>query len=145
MQNFLAQRTIKTQGVFYDPAAEGQVSFVDVRDIAAVAVATLTQDGHAGKAYDLTGPEPLANADVAAILTTVTGKPVRYVPISDDDLRQAMRGAGATEWHIEGVVELAQIQRGGYTAEVASDIEQVTGRAPIAFAQFVRDHIDLFR
>src|SRR5215469_6669712 len=63
MQNFATYNaaTINTQNAFYGVQGDGKVSHIDLRDIAAIAVKTLTEDGHEGKAYTLTGPEALTN------------------------------------------------------------------------------------
>src|SRR5205085_3355217 len=60
MQNFLGQASIKSQGAFYDSSGDARASHVDVRDIAATAVAALTESGHEGKVYDITGPRALS-------------------------------------------------------------------------------------
>jgi uncharacterized protein YbjT (DUF2867 family) len=84
MQNFVNfySPTIKNKNAIYLPAEDAKVSFVDVRDIAAVAVKTLTEDGnnrHNGKAYTITGPEALSYYQVAEILSNATGKKINYV------------------------------------------------------------------
>src|SRR5262249_1549202 len=71
MQNMVNYNapTINTQNAFYGSEGDGQVSQIDIRDVAAVAVKVLTEDGHVGKAYSLTGPEALTNAQVGQILS----------------------------------------------------------------------------
>ncbi|WP_422775317.1 NmrA family NAD(P)-binding protein, partial [Pseudomonas aeruginosa] len=71
------------QGQIALPAGDSRTSFIDVRDIAASAIAALTSTAFDGKAFNLTGPEALSYADAAAILSEVTGKPVRYAATSD--------------------------------------------------------------
>jgi uncharacterized protein YbjT (DUF2867 family) len=81
-QNLLRSAgTIKDHGAFYRPVRDARQSLVDVRDIADVAVAALTGSGHEGRIYEITGPEALSCHDVAAMLTAVLGKPVRYVDV----------------------------------------------------------------
>jgi len=86
MQNFVNfySHFIKTQGAFYVPAGDAKVSFVDVRDIAAVAVRALTSNGgkHEGKAYNITGGEALSYGQAAEILSKQLGKKVNYVNVS---------------------------------------------------------------
>ena len=74
------------------PIGDARVSVVDVRDNAAAAAAALTEDGHAGRTYTLTGPEALTHADMAAALSAATGSPIAFVDASEDDLRHAMGG-----------------------------------------------------
>ncbi|HEY1024322.1 MAG TPA: SDR family oxidoreductase [Sphingobacteriaceae bacterium] len=96
MQNFSnhASYTIRSQNAFYQPAGDGKINSIDTRDIAAVAAKALTENGHEGKAYTLTGPEPLSNARVAEILSSVTGREIKYIDIPEDQARRAMREAG---------------------------------------------------
>jgi uncharacterized protein YbjT (DUF2867 family) len=76
--NTIHREDIKVRGELLLPAGNGKTSFIDVRDIAAVAVRTLIEDGHQGRAYHLTGAEALTYYEVADIFTSVLGKRVRY-------------------------------------------------------------------
>jgi len=78
MQNFViySSPTINTQNAFYGVQGDGKVSHIDIRDIAAVAVKALTEDGHEGKAYTLTGREALSNARCAEILSEEIGREI---------------------------------------------------------------------
>ncbi len=147
MQNYYntSARTIKTQSTFYKPMGDAKVSWVDVRDIAAVAVAALTQGGHEGKAYDVTGSEALSNAQIAEILSTVVGKKINYVDISEDKASQGMKAAGMPEVLVDAFMELNRIAKAGHALDVSPVVEQVTGKKPISFEQFARDYIDAFR
>jgi uncharacterized protein YbjT (DUF2867 family) len=140
MQNYatLSAEGIRRTGAIYEPAADAATSFVDVRDIAAVAVKALTEPGHAGKAYTLTGPQALDRNAVARLLSEASGKTITYVPVDDAALRSAM--AAAPPVMIELMSSLFARIRAGQTALVAPDIPQVLGRAAISFAQFARDY-----
>src|SRR5262245_16893538 len=89
--------TIKSQGAFYQSAADARISHIDARDIGAVAARVLTSTGHEGKAYTLTGPEPLGYVDIAATLTRILGRTISYVPISDAEYKQGAMAAGTPE------------------------------------------------
>ena len=142
--NFFAG-TIKTQGAFYLPTGEARISHVDVRDIAAVAAKALTGPGHEGKAYDISGPEALTYQEVADTIGRALGRTVRYVPVSDEDGRQGMRAAGIPGFYVELLIDLYGHYRGGGADRVSPAVQQVTGRPPRSFEQFVRDHLDRFR
>ena len=145
-QNMLwSAGTIKNQGAFYLPLKEGCQSLVDVRDIAAVALKALTDEGHAGQTYELTGPESLSYHDVAAILTRVLGKPVRYVDVPPEAARESMIQAGSPEWNARAVVELLVTFATGSAARRTDVIERLTGHRPISFEQFATDHAAAFR
>jgi uncharacterized protein YbjT (DUF2867 family) len=108
MQNFVNYHapTINTQGVFYGSQADGKVSHIDIRDIAAVAVKVLTGDGHEGKAYTLTGREALSNARIAEILSDGTGREIRYVDLPPEQFKQALLAAGTPEWSADALIDL---------------------------------------
>ncbi|TLX86036.1 MAG: SDR family oxidoreductase [Thaumarchaeota archaeon] len=149
MQNFVNffSQSIKEQDAFYLPAEDGKVSFVDVRDIASVAVQVLTKnnDGrHNGKAYVITGPEAISYGDVARILSEQLRKKISYVNISEDDARKGMKGTGGDDWTINYLMELFNIIRMGYLSEVSSVTEEVTGRSAISLSQFAKDYSGAF-
>jgi uncharacterized protein YbjT (DUF2867 family) len=124
--------SIDASGNFYVDAGEARLSMVDTRDVAAVAAVVLTVPGHAGAHYDVTGPEALSYADVAAKLTAATGRRITYVDAPDDTVRQGLLGAGLTEWFANALVGLYQDYRrsgtGGYAAQVTDTVERLTGR-----------------
>jgi uncharacterized protein YbjT (DUF2867 family) len=131
---------IAKEGRFFAPAGEARVSVVDVRDIAAVAVAALTEEGHAGKTYDVTGPEALSHEDMATQLTKTLGKQVDYVDISEKTLREALAGFGMPEWQAEGLIEDYAHYHRGEAAGVSSAVKDVTGKAARSFAEFAKDY-----
>lgn len=145
MQNFLGLDTIKTQGAFYDSSADAKASHIDARDISSTAAALLTKGDHENQAFTLTGPEALSNFEIADILSSITGKPITFVPVSDDDVRKAMQAAGLPAWMIESLVELYQLKRANETSAVSPAVEQITGKPAIPFAQFAKDHVDAFK
>lgn len=146
MQNSLAHAaTIKSQGAFYAPLSNAKVSYVDARDVAAVALAALTEDGHAGKAYEITGPEALSNFDMAHVFSTVLGKEVKYVDVPVEAARGAMLGSGMEAWLADALIELFDVYKDGGEEHVTGVVREVTGREPITFAGFVRDYAGAFR
>ena len=150
MQNFVNfySHYIKTQGAFYVPAGDAKVSFVDVRDIAAIAVQcliTTNESQHTSKAYDITGGEALSYGQAAEILSKEIGKKVNYINISPEDARKGMKGAGMDEWTINSMIELFEITREGYASTISPTVEQITGNKPISFGQFVKDYAGAFK
>jgi uncharacterized protein YbjT (DUF2867 family) len=137
--------SIKAAGGVFLPAADGRVSFVDTRDIGAVVTAALIEDWHNGREYTLTGPEALDHAEACAILSEAAGREIRYVPVSNDDMRGALRQQGMPEVGIEGLVELYGLVRDGSCEVVSDDIATVLGRPPISLAQYAADHAELLR
>lgn len=131
MQNFfMSAPTIKDHGAFYLPLGENSpISWVDARDIAAVAAAALTGAGHEGKAYPVTGPAAVTAEQIALAMTARFGKPVRYVAVSNDDAKAAMLEAGMPEPLADAMVELYALAPPGYLGEVADAVSAVA-RAP---------------
>lgn len=147
MQNYLNAfgGSIRSKGLFEMPQGRGAVSCIDVRDIAAVAVAALMDPCHRERSYELTGPEPLANDDVAEILSEVVHRPIRYVDISERQARDAMLGQGTPVWLVEVLLELYAISRAGMAASISSAVQELLGRPPTRFRQFAADYAEQFR
>jgi uncharacterized protein YbjT (DUF2867 family) len=124
--------SVDASGTFYVDAGEARISMADTRDVAAVAAVVLTQPGHAGAHYDVTGPQALSYADVAAKLTSVMGRQISYVNAPDDAVRQALLAAGLDGWFANALVGLYQDYRrsgsDGYAAQVTSTVQRLTGR-----------------
>lgn len=146
MQNFVNHLagSIKAQGVFYQPAGDAKISHIDARDIARVAVKTLTTPGHEGKAYDLSGPQALSYTEAAEILSRVLGKKVTYVAVTDEAAKAGMLSGGIPEFYADCLVDLYQFYRKGGGDGVTTAVKDVTGRAPITFEQFVKEHASAF-
>jgi uncharacterized protein YbjT (DUF2867 family) len=146
MQNMLfAAGTIQSQGAFYACTSEGKASFVDVRDIAAVAVTCLVSEGHAGKTYTVTGPEALSMYDVAAKLSAAVGKEVKYVDMEPAALKQTFLNSGIVEWRADGRIGLYQECAAGRFGEVTDVVRAIGHKQPVTFDQFAREHAAAFR
>lgn len=148
MQNFVNyySNLIRSQGAFYIPAGDAKVSFVDVRDIAAVAVKSLINDNQQkGRAYNITGGEALSYGQAAEILSKAVGKKINYVNVTDQDARNGMKDMSMDEWTIKSMIELFEITRAGYVSEISPIVEQVTGNKPITFSQFANDYAGSFK
>jgi uncharacterized protein YbjT (DUF2867 family) len=147
MQNYTShhRHSIVERDAFYLPQGDGRVSVVDARDIAAVAVAALTQAGHAGRAYELTGPAPLSNDEIAEMLSVAIGRSVRYVDVHPAQARAALSAGGVPAWLVGVIAELCAVSAAGLAAAVSPDVAAVLGRPPIPFERFARDHAHLLR
>jgi uncharacterized protein YbjT (DUF2867 family) len=142
MQNyatFQAQQVLA--GEIAAPHGKAKKSMVDARDIAAVAaVILLNPTQHAGKSYLLTSKDSLSEAESAAILAKVLGRPVRYQATTLDATVEGMKQWGLPEEIIELMSSLHQIVAAGYAAGTTDDVELLLGRKPISFEQFARDY-----
>ena len=149
MQNFVnfSSHSVKTQGAFYVPAGNARISFVDVRDIAAIAVHALTSTNgkHEGKAHIITGGEALSHGHAAEILSEQLGKKVNYINVSDEDARKGMKDMGMDEWIINSIIELFEFAKAGHWSAISPVTEQITGNKPISFSQFAGDYAVAFK
>lgn len=119
-------------------AGGGRVAYVTREDCAAAAAAVLTQDGHASIAYHVTGPAALSAADLAALATEVSGREVEVVRVDDDAYAAGLRAAGLPAEAADVVTSFGAAARGGFLADAASTVADLTGRAPIALGAVLR-------
>jgi len=146
MQNLLrSAAVIAAQGVLLASMQAGKIAMVDARDVAAVAVAALTSDGHVGKTYTITGPEALSFQEVAQKLATATGRPVSYQNIPLASVRQEMVATGLPAWLVEVRMEFATALRDGCAALVTDTVQAVTGQPPRTCDAFAREYAALFQ
>ncbi|MFS8101904.1 SDR family NAD(P)-dependent oxidoreductase [Lentzea alba] len=125
------------QGELAVPAGQGIHPFVDVVDIAEVAVAALTRPGHAGQTYELSGSEPLSFPEVLARIVGVTGNPVLYADVAPEDFAASMRGLGYPD-EIAGLVTMLLVRiRTGEEAHLSDGVQRVLGREPRTFADYL--------
>ena len=139
MQNHLHYITMPHANNVYDAAGEGKASLVDARDVAAVAAGVLAEGGHEGKLYEVTGPEALSNAAVAAIISKVTGRHVRSVNVSLHQLTDNYLRLGWPDAWAQELVAIQELRAGGHLAAVTDVVERVTGKKPATFEEFVRE------
>jgi uncharacterized protein YbjT (DUF2867 family) len=145
MQNFLNMTATIKQGAIYGNYKEGKMAFVDARDIAAVAVAALTEAGHDGQTYIITGGESLSYGEVAAKLSHATGKTVKYVDVPTEAAVKGMMGAGMPEWLSKDLAKLGEAIAAGYTGHTTDVVEKVTHKKPISLDQFFKDNVEAFK
>jgi len=121
------------------PVGDVPEPFVDVDDIADVAVAALTEDGHSGRLYELTGPRLLTFAEAVAEVAKASGRPVRFVSIPMDDFASAVTEAGETDDVVWLLRYLFTEVMDGRNASLTDGVQQALGREPRDFADYARD------
>lgn len=145
MQGLLNFRsTIATQSTFYAAASDAKVSAVDVRDIAEVAVASLTETGHEGKIYDLTGPQALTHAEMADRLSNALGRQIAFVDVSPEAMHDMLLSVGFPLWQADGLLEEYAHYRRNEAAVVASGVHDAIGKGPRSFEAFAHDYATMF-
>ena len=131
---------IAADQIVHAPFAAGRAAVVDPADIAAVAAACLTEDGHNQRVYELTGPDPLSPADQVAILSQVLNRELRYVEVDPADMLAQMVSYGMPGELANAIVEQFRSTLEPYNSEPTNDITTVTGRAARSFTDWVQAH-----
>lgn len=113
--------------------------FVDADDIAEVAVAALTEDGHAGQVYELTGPRLLTFAQAIAEISTATGRRIEFVQVSSADYADALTADGVPQGVVELLMYLFTTVLDGRNAHLGDGVQRALGRQPRDFADYATD------
>lgn len=129
---------ITARGTISVPSGHGKVALIAPADIAAVAFTTLTQPGHTGHTYRLTGPESLTTADLAERLSAVLGKPVRHIDNTVQQFRQAGQQMGIPTPVLNTLAEYYPALAEGRMDILAPDVEDVTGRPATPYLDWAR-------
>ncbi|WP_067478775.1 SDR family oxidoreductase [Actinomadura hibisca] len=135
---------LRENGMLALPAADAELGFVDTRDIAEVAAAALTEEGHAGETYILTGPEALMYDQVVRVLGEAAGRELRYIPISADQFADGLREAGLDEGSITWQLGLFRLIREGTNALVNDTVERITGRPARSLKSYASENAALW-
>ncbi len=136
-----------SEGYLLDPVLAGQVMlpagdvgepFSDTDDIADVAAAVLTEDGHVGRVYELTGPRPLTFAEATATIAEATSRDITYTRVPPEDFAAGLAANGVPRDIIDSLVEVFGTVLDGRNAEVGDGVERVLGRPARDFAEYAR-------
>jgi uncharacterized protein YbjT (DUF2867 family) len=136
-------QTIAAEGRLYAPIGDAAVSAVDVRDIADVAAVALTEPGHEGATYTLTGPAAITHAQIAAALSDALGREITFTDVPPGAFAASLAGI-LPPWQADGLLEDYAHYRRGEAAAVSPAVADVTGRTPRDVAQFARDYASAF-
>jgi len=137
--------SIRAQGAFYVAMGDAKVSYLDVGDIAVVAVRALAGGAHAGKTYELNGPEAISNQELAKRISKAAGRTVNYVDIPESAQREAMLGLGMPEWQVTALLELQQYYKQGGGAKTDGLLKTLIERAPMTLDQYLTANAREFR
>lgn len=137
--------SIRDERSFAMPSAGAAISFIDTRDIAAVAVEALLDRSHQGQIYTLSGPEALTLDEVARTISEVTPEPVAYQQTEVDAAIAELASGGAEPWLIEVVDDLYRRVEAGAFGALDGTVERLTGKPPRSLAAFVAEHAEQWR
>lgn len=145
MQNFLWFKDPIAKGFLPQVTGKGSVSWVDTRDVARVAAAVLSEDGHEGATYFLTGPETFDMKEAAARLSKVVGHKVRYLDLPSPLFWGLLRLTGNSPWMAKGlVVQFDDVVAGHHDIDPTFEIERLTDKPPYDFTDFLLAHRQQF-
>jgi uncharacterized protein YbjT (DUF2867 family) len=136
---------IVARGAFFLPMEDARIASIDIGDIAEVAAKVLTEPGHEGKIYPLTGPEALTMAEVAEKLSAATGRPIQYVNVAPEEARRAQLAGGMPQYTADALAELFAERRKGKESEVSPVVEGIIGRRATSFDDFALRNSAIFR
>jgi uncharacterized protein YbjT (DUF2867 family) len=147
LQNIVAfyAPSIRSQGAFYAAMGDARVSYLDVRDIAAVAAKALQGGEHDGKTYELNGPEAVTFTEVADRITRQTGVAAKYVDIPVEAQRKAMLDQVMPEWQVTALLDLQAYYTGGQGGSTDGLLARLLGREPITLNKFLTETASEFR
>ena len=142
--NFMASG-IRSQHAIYTLIPDAVFNHVDTRDVARVAAAVLTHDGHDRQAYTLTGLRSFSYREAARTIGDVTGTPVQVVALSEPESRAGMKAHGVPDVYADHLVDLDRWYDSGTGDVVTSSVRDITGREPTTFERFVGEFAGEFR
>ena len=146
LQNLLFDAdSIRQDGKIYGMQGDGKIPMVDARDIAAVGVASLLEEGHENKSYVLTGPEAISYHDIVRELSSALGKEIKYIKQTPEEGRKAMISGGMPEWLVDDMVKLNKRYAANEDMDVSPDVENVLGHKAHSLEEFINDYINLFK
>ncbi|MBZ9698258.1 MULTISPECIES: SDR family oxidoreductase [unclassified Mesorhizobium] len=134
---FMAMPQILALGQWYTSAADGAISYGARDDLAAAIAAGLASDNTESTTYTLTGPKAYTSAEVAVLVTEVTGKPIQVVQLSDEALTEGMKAAGLPEPIARLLVSFDAATRAGDLGMVTDSVETLSGRKSVPLKQFL--------
>jgi uncharacterized protein YbjT (DUF2867 family) len=143
--NTLAWRDAIRAGTVTDPTGEGVLAVMDPEDIARVAVTALTQHGHTGKGYLLTGPQALTSRQQVATIAEVTGRPVHFQDVTPHEYAQAAIQHGTPPDQARLMEHLNEVFRARRWVNITDDVQNITGTPPATFRDWCQRHAGLFR
>lgn len=150
--NFIFQNFINydlgaiKNGVIYLPSGDGQTSYIDVRDVALFIVTILkNKEKHVSKSYSITGSEAISHTMAAKIFTEVLGVEIKNINPTEDDYKKTLRSYNLPDSTVDFMAMLYSYIKAGYFAATTHDFENLIGRKPSLFKDFVEDYREIFK
>lgn len=135
-----------SEEVFLEPLRHGEVAappgavpepFVDIEDVAAVAAEVLTNPGHEGRTYELTGPRSITFADAIDLIAAASGRAITYRQITPEQYADTLVSQGLGRGEADTIAAMYVLMERGLISENTDDVRRVLGRAPASFEDYV--------
>ena len=139
-EDHMHAHTVRERGEIVTATGDGRIPFIDAGDIAAVAAHALTDPTPHDTEHVLTGPDALTYAEIATMISEVSGRPVRHHAVSVDDLRGRLVESGIPDGFAVLLADLDHAIAGGAEDRTTTTVADVTGRAPNSFRRFCAEH-----
>jgi NAD(P)H dehydrogenase (quinone) len=131
---------VRATGAIPNAIGTAGISFIDTRDIGRCAAEALLGSSWDGQTLTLTGPAPVTFAEIATVVSRVTGQPVGTLDITPADVRRTLESRGMVRWEAEHFEEMYQLFRDGKSEFVSDDVERMTGRVPGSVESYLTGH-----
>jgi NAD(P)H dehydrogenase (quinone) len=135
---FIGDKVLET-GVIYQPSGDGKSAYVLRADMAEVAANILTSSGHEGKAYKITGDTSYSYHEIAKIISTTTGKDIKYVSPTSEEFKTTLKGFGIPDIMVEVVTGFAVAKANGEFNITDNIVEKLLGRKPTSVEKYLRE------
>ena len=150
--NFIFQNFINydlgavKSGTIYLPSGDGKTSYIDVRDVASVVVKILiNKEKHLSKIYNVTGIEAINHNTAAKIFADVLGVEIKNINPTEEDYKKTLSSYNLRDSTVDFMAMLYSFIKAGYFETITNDFENLTGRKPILFKDFVKDYKEIFK
>lgn len=147
MQNILAYiaPSVRQQEAFYAAMGDARISYLDLRDIAAViAMVLISPENHLGQTYELNGPEAVTDAQLAERISRACGRSVKFIDIREAAQRTSMLNLGMPAWQVDAILDLQRYYTNGQGGEVTDVLPRLLGRPALTLDQFLSEFKDSF-
>jgi len=142
---FYVASAVAAENSWTGAAPTGRVAYIDVRDLSEAVALVLRDPARRGSTYDLSGPDAYTFPEIAELLSRILGHEVKYVPVSPDDRRSALLGAGIPEWFAGLLLSLETSAEAGELSTLTTTLKELLGHEPRTVEEFLIENAARFR
>jgi len=142
---FYVASSVAAENSWTGAAPTGRVAYIDIRDLSEAVALVLRDPALHGRTYDLSGPDAYTFPEIAELLSRILGHEVKYVPVSPDDRRSALLGAGIPEWFAGLLLSLDTSAEAGELSTLTTTLKELLGHEPRTVEEFLIENAARFR